>query len=130
MSTIQIDTSRAKEVPITFFDYDTLPLVVTYRDKSIPASPVPIDLTNYKFEFILKNNATIVANYSIAAGSLTSAFMTKQGSSHETLNFQLMWQDVRKKVKPGQSVRLIQVVTDTTNNPYVHLVYLIDAKQY
>lgn len=123
-----MNTSKAKIVPIIIYNYDNIPLSITYTAKSPVA---PIDLTNYSFNFILKNNKTTVKNYEITAGDLSTAFLSKVGADVNTLDMQLMFQDIRDNhLSQGSEYRLIQVVTDPSNNIYVHIVYVIDVRRY
>lgn len=126
----EINTSRAKNVTVRIYDYDNLPLSATYSDKTDPLNIIPIDLTDYKFEFVFKIGSTTKKTYSINAGDLTSTFINKTGADLNIIAFEAMWEDLRPLAKQGLVNRLIQVVTDTTGNPYVHIVYNIDARQY
>lgn len=121
-----VNTSRAQSVAVKIYDYDNLPLALTYS-----TGGTPINLTNYKFEFVLKNGRTEIETYTIDAGDLSTDFLSKTGASVNVLNMEAMFEDIRdNKVSVGGKYTLIQVVTDTDSNPYAHIIYTIDAREY
>lgn len=128
MSNPNINTSRAKQVDVEIFDHDNIPLSATYT-----ASAVAIDLTNYRFDFYLKRDQTLLKTYTIAAGSLTSTYLNKTGGSVNILEMEAMWEDIRDNhidVERSKAYRLIQVVTDGSLIPYTYIVYNIHADEY
>lgn len=125
-----INTSRAKSAEVRMKDYDTIPLSAVYKDVSIPGSPTPIDLTNYKFEFFLKLMADLIHTYSINAGVLTSDFLEKTTVDKNVLNMQLMWEDIRPRLSFGSEYRLIMLVTHPTGEKYVHINYHVIGGNY
>lgn len=128
MSNANINTSRAKQVDVEIFDHDNLPLSATYTSSS-----VPIDLTNYRFDFYLKRDQQLLKTYSIASGSTSSTYLNKTGGSVNVLEMEAMWEDIQTNeidVERSKAYRLIQVVTDNSNIPYVYIVYNIHADKY
>lgn len=124
-----INTSRAKEVTVNISDYDNLPLSLTMYDISV-SPKVVIDLSAYKISFDLKEDVNLKANYTINASELSTAFLSKLGSSHEVLNMQLMWENIRTKCLTGIVFRLIMSVTRPDGTTYVYTVYKINASNY
>ena len=121
-----INTSRAQQVIVNLFDYDSINLSLTYTD----ANGAPLDLTQYKFRFVLNTlNNGFLFEYVINAGDLSTTYLSKTGASHNVLNMQLMFEDLRDRVNVSQA-KLIQVVTDTQNLTFVHIVYTINASRY
>jgi len=126
MSDTLLNTSRAKTVTVDIYDYDNLPLALTYT-----SSAVPIDLTDYKFQFILKNGSDELETYTLDAGDLSSAHLAKTGADLNVLTMEPMWEDIRdNQVTQGGRYTLIQIVTDPDDNPYAHIIWTINAKQY
>jgi hypothetical protein len=119
-----LNTSRAQYVSINLYNIDNIPLAATYT-----SSGSPIDLTDYKFEFILSYNGATLKTYLIDSGSLTTEFLSKTGTSINVLNMEAMFEDIRT-TSTHSTYKLIQVVTDPDNNTYVHIIYSINAKRY
>jgi len=125
-----LNISRAKTVNIDLFNYDQIPLSLKYSDTTVPSAPVAINITGYAFDFYLYEKEEIIQEYSIAAAVLSTAYLSKTGTGMHTLNTQLMWEHIKSKVQVGAKYRLVQVVTDSSANRYVHIVYNINAKRY
>ena len=122
-----INTSRAKKVEVNVLDYDNIAFSLTYTD-SVAA---PIDLTNYKFKFVLESTSNVsLATYEIPAGTMSTAYLSKGGTSNSVLDMENMFEDIRdNKVSTGQ-VKLIQIVTNDAGLTFVHIVYRINANKY
>lgn len=126
-----LNTSRAQYVPASIFNYDQLPVSLEYTDEDDPLNPVPVDLTDYRFDFYLKDNTNATKlEYSIAAGVFTNAYLQKTGGSVNVLNIQGMLEDLRAKSSPSTAYRLIQVVTNPSNQVYTQVIYQINVGQY
>jgi hypothetical protein len=126
MSDTTINTSRAKRVTVDIYDYDNLPLALTYK-----TGGVAIDLTDYKFEFFLKDGNQQIENYVIEAGDLSTSHLSKTGTGLNVLNMEGMFEDIRdNQVVAGGKYELVQVVTDDNGIPYAHIIYSVNAKQY
>jgi len=127
MSNPNINTSRAKQVDVEIFDHDNLPLSATYTTDA-----TPIDLTDYRFDFYLKRDQELLKTYAIASGSVSSTYLNKTGGSVNVLEMEAMWENIQSivNVERSKAYRLIQVVTDSSNVPYVHIVYNIHADKY
>jgi len=125
-----INTSRAQYVSVDIFDYDNLPLSAVYTDKS--NANAAIDLTDWKFRFILKERESIIKEYLIDAGDLTSTYIDKTGADLNVLDMKKMWEDIRDaQVKVSEAgYRLVQVVTDDDDETYTHIDYTINGKRY
>lgn len=124
MAVQELNTSRAQQVKVDIFNYDDIPLSAVYTSSSSP-----IDLTDYKFQFFLYLQDTIVETYELAEGDLLSEFLEKTGDDLNVLNMQAMWQDIRDNTS-AKKYRLVQVVTDPNDKKYVHVIYLINAERY
>lgn len=124
-----LNTSRAERVTVDIYNYDNLPLALTYTTGT-PA--VAVDLTDYQFEFILNSKAGVeLASYSIYAGDLSTDYLSKTGDDVNVLNMEAMFEHIRDNyITEGERYTLIQVVTDDDGNPYVHVIWTINAKQY
>lgn len=126
-----INTSRAQYVAASIFNYDQLPVSIVFIDETDPLVPVPLDITNYRFDFYLKDNLNVTRlEYSIAAGVLSNAYLQKIGTDTDTLNLQNMLEDLRAKSDPATAYRLIQVATDPSNKVYAQVIYQINVGQY
>lgn len=125
----EINTSKAKQVIVNINDYDNIPLSFMLYDTSVDPK-VLIDLEDYGFNFYLKDKADTRQTYSIAAGDLTSTYLSKTGATNEVLNMQLMWQHIRTKCVVGAKYRLIMEVTRPDLSVYVFIVYNINASNY
>src|SRR3981081_4295976 len=97
-----LDTAIGEQqVNVKLWDYNSLNITHNWKDNTIPTAPVDIDFSNYKFEFFLLSippggtTSTVVTNYSINAGVLSTAFLSKTGTNHTVLNMSLMFQDIR-----------------------------------
>lgn len=126
----QVNISRAQTITVKINDYDNMPLSLTYQDNTNPSSPVAIDLTNYAFQFDLKYLDTTIKSYTLAAGVMSNSYLTKGGTGNSVLDMTGLWDDVRTEVNFTPGRRLIQFVTDSSGNAYVHLVYDIDVSKY
>lgn len=124
-----VNTSRAQEVTVELYKGNDIPLTLVYTDvTSDPA--VAINITDYKFDFLLKQGEKEVATYSIDAGDTSSTYLSKTGSDHNILNMQFMWEAIRDAVTLLKQYTLVQTVTDSDGKTYVHIVYKIDARTY
>lgn len=124
----RFNTSRAVQQPVDIFNYDALPLSLTYTS---PSSGNPIDLTAWKFEFFLEAAGRSVAEYSINANVMTTTHLAKTGADDNVLNMQAMWEDIRdNKITVNGEYKLVQLATDADANKYVQVVYLINAGHY
>lgn len=121
-----INTSKSKEVTVNISDYDNIPLSFKIYDTSVDPKVV-IDLTDYKFSFALKQENIQKALYEIAAAEMSTAFLSKTGTSNEVLNMQLMWEDVRTKCVIETKYRLVLVVTRPDATIYTYTVFKINA---
>jgi hypothetical protein len=119
-----INTSRAQSVTVDVFNYDTIPLAATYT-----SGGAPIDLTQYKFDFILSFNGATQTTYTIAAGELTSAYLSKTGVGVNVLDMEKMFEHIRDNATHSR-YKLLQVVTDPAQSQYVYIIYTINAKRY
>ena len=124
----RFNTSRAVQQAVDIFNHDGLPLSLTYTS---PSTGNPIDLTAWKIEFFLEYGGQQIAEYSINANVMTATHLAKTGVSHNVLNMQAMWEDIRdNKIKVNGEHKLIQLVTDADSIKYVQVVYLINAGHY
>lgn len=121
MSTI--NTSRAATINIDLFDIDDIPLSLAYTNKQTNEA---IDITDYSFTFRLMDGNTKVAEYSIAAGVVTSDYLSKNAN---IINTKAMWEDIQAKVSP-KNYRMMQIVIDSEGNKFVHIIYNINARKY
>lgn len=125
-----LNISRAARVTIDINDYDQIPLTLAYTDTSDPNAPAPIDIRTYKFSFDLKAGTTtpVVKNYTLLPDG-SSAFLSVTGDAHNILDMSLMWADIKTTITFNGDYRLIQLVTDTLGNSFVHCIYTINAKR-
>lgn len=124
-----INTSKSKEVTVNISDYDNIPLSFKIYDKSVDPKVV-IDLTDYKFSFLLKQDTYAKGSYVIEAAEMTTDFLSKSGSSNEILNMQEMWEDIRTKCLIETKYRLIMVVTRPDGTIYTYTVFKINASKH
>mgnify|MGYP000896496190 FL=1 len=124
----RFNTSRAVQQPVDIFNYDALPLSLTYTS---PTSGGAIDLTAWKFEFFLEYAGQRKATYTILPSEMTTTYLAKTGADDNVLNMQAMWEDIRdNKITVKGEYKLIQLATDADGNKYVQVVYLINAGNY
>ena len=121
-----ITTSRAKQVSVDLFNYDSTNFALTYTSLG-----VPINLTNYSMRFILEDtNGLKICDY-VLPQSVNGTFLVRSGASMNILDMSLMFKDIRDvKVKVPKMCRLVQVVTDPDGNVFVHVVYNINIARY
>lgn len=124
----RLNTSRAVQQPVDIFNYDQLPLSLTFTDLT---TGLPIDLTAVRFDFFLEFAGKQIANYAIPKNAMTTTHLAKTGDDKNVLNMQAMWEDIRNnKITAGGEYKLIQFVTDASDFQYVQVVYLINAGKY
>lgn len=131
MAALNIDTSRAKQVSMSIFRYNDVPLVMRYIDKTDPGNPVPINILPYRFDFYLHKQdeeSIQLKTYTLLENAASTAFLVKEDTN--VLNMQLMLQDIRDFVVADKIYHLVQFVKDTEGRKYVHVVYTINAGQY
>lgn len=125
----RFNISRAVTQAVDIFNYDQLPISITYTDPE--QSNGPIDLTDVKFEFFLQLAGKPIASYSIDKNVMTNTFLSKTGVDKNILNMQLMFEDIRDNKISIQSVyNLVQVVTDADNYRYAQVIYQINVRNY
>lgn len=131
VTTKNINTSRAQYVNASIFNYDQLPVSLEYTNEADPQNPVPLDLTDYRFDFYLKDISDVTRlEYSIAAGVLTNDYLQKTGDDTNILNLQNMLEDLRAKSDPATAYRLIQIATNPQAQVYAQIIYQINVGQY
>jgi hypothetical protein len=121
-----LNTSRAQTVVVDIFNLDNIPLSAVYT-----SGGVAVDLTGYKFVFQLLEKDVKKKEYTLDAGVLATAFLSKTGADVNVLNMEAMFQDIQGLVIPSMDLyRLLMVVTDPDNKTYVHIIYKINARRY
>lgn len=128
METLNI--SRAQTVIIVLNDYDKIPLTLTYNDFTDPNNPTPIDIRPWAFSFDFKtaNSKAVTKNYPRPSGGPDTEFLAVTGADNNVLDMSGMWMDIKSLVTFNGQYRLIQLVTDTNGNSFVHMIYLINAQ--
>lgn len=130
MTTERFNTSRAVKQPVDIYNYDQLPISLTYTDPTLPGTPA-IDITDVKLEFFLQRGGATIATYSIDKNVLSNTYLSKTGVDVNVLNMQPMWEDIRdNKITMQADYNLVQVVTDADDYKYVQVVYEINARNY
>jgi hypothetical protein len=128
---VDFNFNIAQTCDITIYDIGDIPLSQKLEDNSDPNNIVPIDITNYKFLFYLRDNqGNNIKNYFIDAGVLSTVYLVKTGTNNNILDLSRMLNDVRNNIVFGRTYKLLQSTTDTQGNNEVYAVINIHAKQY
>lgn len=118
-----VNTSISEDVTVDIFNHNDIPLAATYTSESLP-----IDITDYKFEFILRLDGKDERTYTIDAGVVSTEFLEKNGADNNILNMEKMFEDIRDKAT-HPSYKLLQKVT-ANGKTFVYITYTINAKRY
>jgi hypothetical protein len=123
------DTSVAARAEMILYDYNDILGVMTYSNVTNPVAPFAVDLSTFFFRFELCRGKDLLKFYEIQNGEMATGYLSKEGASHETLNIQLMLQDIRTLTTPGKVYSLVQKVIDNDNLKFIHTILTVRRKQ-